>query len=134
VHHPPHARDGVGVDAGADDLVRRLMPFDVALAGSIGSVIVSMPRFAASARASSRLPRLEYGDGIRTPRTFRGRRPRRRSAPNRWTIGNIKAVWELTERAFSAPQQPLPPHDSPSPHDSADKGAGQAILIACTTL
>ena len=42
------------------------------IAGSIGSVRVSMPRFRASASESSMLPQLEYGDGISTPRTRAG--------------------------------------------------------------
>ena len=42
------------------------------IAGSIGSVSVSMPRFAASASESSMLPWLENGDGISTPSTCAG--------------------------------------------------------------
>ena len=44
----------------------------VRINGSIGSVVVSMPRFAATSRASSMLPWLEYGDGISTPSTRSG--------------------------------------------------------------
>ncbi len=39
------------------------------MTSSMGSVSVRMPRLAASASESSMLPRLEKGDGIRTPST-----------------------------------------------------------------
>ena len=41
-------------------------------ASSIGTVIVPMPRFAASASASVTLPSLEYRDGMSTPVTRSG--------------------------------------------------------------
>ena len=41
-------------------------------AASIGTVIVSMPRFSASSSASVTLPSLEYRDGMSTPVTRSG--------------------------------------------------------------
>ena len=54
---------------GAPANASRSVSSNACIAGSIGSVSVSMPRVAASASESSMLPRLENGDGISTPST-----------------------------------------------------------------
>ncbi len=54
------------VPANASASVRSI----ASMASSMGSVSVRMPRLAASCSESSMLPRLEKGDGIRTPSTW----------------------------------------------------------------
>jgi hypothetical protein len=48
------------------------VPSMASIARSMGSVRVSIPRLRANDSASSMLPRLEKGEGIKTPSTFDG--------------------------------------------------------------